>query len=212
MRRMFSEKQIKEMISAGAQSEIAEALEGDISIGGDLSVTGDQSVGGDLEVTGDLQAKTIKQSQPSYSVNLSIGSGSGISVEQIYSKLLIVNNMLYIIVNCKLTNTTEESKTMYQIGGTNQIEIDSDVADKIYDLLGQKVSEVIASDTIICATLGEAKDGSQPGSISTNSLSVNLVNLQAANQLKVQLYSSNGVTIAAGASKYLTGRMFVSLF
>ena len=40
MRRMFSEKQIKEMISAGAQSEIAEALEGDIHIGGDLSVTG----------------------------------------------------------------------------------------------------------------------------------------------------------------------------
>ena len=37
---MFSEKQIKEMISAGAQSEIAEALEGDISIGGDLEVTG----------------------------------------------------------------------------------------------------------------------------------------------------------------------------
>ena len=38
---MFSEKQIKEMISAGAQSEIAEALEGDISIGGDLEVAGD---------------------------------------------------------------------------------------------------------------------------------------------------------------------------
>ena len=40
MRRMFSEKQIKEMISAGAQGEIAEALEGDISIGGDLDVAG----------------------------------------------------------------------------------------------------------------------------------------------------------------------------
>ena len=72
MRRMFSEKQIKEMISAGAQSEIAGALEGDVSIGGDLSVagdiefTGDLEVGGDLSITGDLQAKTLSQSQPNW--------------------------------------------------------------------------------------------------------------------------------------------------
>lgn len=193
MRKMYTEEEVAKLVKE-------EVLNDDVSISGNL------------EVNGDIKAKTLKQSEPSYSVNLTIGSGSGITVEQIYSKLLIVNNMLYIIVNCKLTNTTEESKTMYQIGGTNQIAIDSDVADKIYDLLGQKVSSAIASDTIICATLGEAKDTALPGSISTNSLSVNLVNVQNANQLRVQLYSSNGVVIAAGSSKYLTGRMFVSLF
>lgn len=32
MRRMFSEKQIKEMISAGAQNEIADALDNDLPI------------------------------------------------------------------------------------------------------------------------------------------------------------------------------------
>lgn len=68
MRRMFSEKQIKEMISAGAQGEIAEALEGDISIGGDLSVTGDAKLfenivdaqGHKRFIEGDLTLSTIE--------------------------------------------------------------------------------------------------------------------------------------------------------
>lgn len=119
MRRMFSEKQIKEMISAGAQSEIAEALEGDISIGGDLSVTGD--IAG-ADITGD----SIIENMSGYSFELI--ENTGITIEGVYAGCVKNGNKLTFVLAVNLTRTDTVDADV-QIGA---FAVPDDVWSKLY--------------------------------------------------------------------------------
>ena len=112
MRRMFSEKQIKEMISAGAQSEIAEALEGDIEIGGDLSVTGDAEVGGDLSVTGDISGDNITGNSiiENMSGYVMARFTSDMAWDNIYSSIVKNGNKLTLVIFGSLAKTDDNVK------------------------------------------------------------------------------------------------------
>ena len=132
MRRMFSEKQIKEMISAGAQGEIAEALEGDISIGGDLSVAGDSSVTGDLDVTGDISgnaitANSILQINTGYAGEAKTLSDA--DSEHIYVGVVQTGNKLTIVDFFSITRTSGSSNVS---GIVLNLTIPSEVGAKLY--------------------------------------------------------------------------------
>ena len=114
MRRMFSEKQIKEMISAGAQSEIASALEGDIEVDGDLNVGGDLEVTGDIagaEITGD----SIIENMSGYSYEL--GSAiAGATQEVIYASVVKNGNKITFVVFQDITITADTASNYVRIG------------------------------------------------------------------------------------------------
>lgn len=147
MRRMFSEKQIKEMISAGAQSEIAEALEGDIEIGGDLSVTGD------LEVTGDVQANTLKQSEANYSVDLHEAFSSGnystyFKSDTAYMRFEEINGVLWFIIS-GLFIAQEVSGTNASFEFIIPNEFKTKYYDKIYRADGTNLTQEVSSSADI---------------------------------------------------------------
>lgn len=140
MRRMFSEKQIKEMISAGAQSEIAEALEGDISIGGDLSVagdssvTGDQSVGGDLSVTGDIAGAEITgdsiiENMSGYSASLNPSGVTDHEITNIYSGCVKNGNKITFVTFLKVNRATGATNNRVALC---RFSIPSSIGNKLY--------------------------------------------------------------------------------
>lgn len=161
--------------------------------------------------TGDVKALTFEQDQPSFSQSLTILSTSGITVEQIYSRLIVVNKILMVIVNCKYTNNTGESKTVYQHGGTNGFDIPAQYGEKIFDLLGNKVSETPSSNTLVCSVPGEVRSNATPGATAAT-VQIALTNVNSANKVKLDFFSGSGLTIPDGESRYIMGRFFISLY
>ena len=144
MRRMFSEKQIKEMISAGAQSEIAEALEGDISIGGDLSVAGDSSVGGDLSVTGDIAGAEITgdsiiENMSGYSMTQK--TMTNFEVEPVYGGMVKNGNKLTMVYFAQITKKASDNN----YNDIVWVYVPDDVFAKIYPFTIGAFEDIIAS-------------------------------------------------------------------
>ena len=121
MRRMFSEKQIKEMISAGAQSEIAEALEGDISIGGDLSVTGD--------IEGkDISGDSIIENMSGYSF-VPATAKEGVTINLSYVGAVKNGNKLTLCIFGDATRSDTVEDNYYSLG---KFVVPQEIMDKLY--------------------------------------------------------------------------------
>ena len=95
----------------------------------------------------DFIAKTLKQTQPNYENAISVGL-SGCTVTDYYSYSKVINGVLYLIANYKAKNTSGTSRTYYALG-TCYVNIDSAYADKIVDLAGDKVSQLLGAPKLI---------------------------------------------------------------
>ena len=201
---MFSEKQIKEMISAGAQGEIAEALEGDISIGGDLSVTGDAEVGGDL------QAKTLSQTQANWEMAITpalqqSAIDKGLTLTTIYNKLSLYGNILYIVQVNKINNPTESSVA---VGADDNIntsitDVPATIGTKIIDTSGYDLTEESGGYLNIDRSVGAI----MPSVGYASYRSVMLHN--GANKISISLVREVAYNIPAGGSCIITSRCFL---
>ena len=167
----------------------------------------------------DLKVKTLEQSEFNYSIPFELNASQSLTINNIYNRFAVIDNVLFVIVNFILTNSTGETKTLgsgYGHVGNLQFEIDSEIANKLVDINGVKVSEVATNDTLI---------SSSPCQILTSKVldatsvfyngRLSLVNRSSANKLSVQVAlnggSSNRITIADGASLYITARMALTL-
>ena len=177
MRRMFSEKQIKRMV-AEAPQEVLEALQNQ-----------------------DLKVKTVEQSEPYKSFDTSfIAPPTGIEMTERYCKVIVVNNILYIIGSFTATNTTESSIAFPS--PAFEFEVDDEVGSKIICVNGEKVSDTYTAEAQICSIIVSYDNNF------TSSASRKIVK---TGKNKIKVYFAGGSIAAAGTEQY-HGRQWISLF
>ena len=172
-----------------------------------LNVTGNLSVGGDLSVTGDII-------NPNKEININIlpiHIDSNLSVNNTYSKALYDTKSLQIVVNFTLTNNTSGNVSSYVVFQLN-VTLPANIATKIIDNEGNSVAETEVTN-FAGITMGElyvSPNSTYAGS--DTSMALCLHNTRYANTLIIRARPHNGgsFTIAAGETKYFTGRLLLS--
>lgn len=190
MRRMYSKKELKDIIKANLEN-------------------------GSL----DIKAKTIKQSDYNYSRTFQIQAPTGVSIQNIYNVFAEINSILHVIVNISLTNNTENTITIgqgYAFIGFQSLAISKEIAEKIFDIDGKTVHEVGTANTLICSEPCHIFTGKVLGDSSTFYQGrLSLVNRAAEDSLGVQISLNGGtgnrITLEPGASLYVTARMTLTL-
>ena len=163
----------------------------------------------------DLVAKTLKQVQANYSLelnaeNLSLSTSlSGLTLTIGYCKIEELNNVLYVVLNFSLTNTTESSIAMGNYVRLAIRNLDESISEKIYDANNLPLSEAYASIVGItgCHVF---HDNSNPttGFSGANNCSVQR-EPNTAKGFNINIREAG--SISAGDTRHYTGRFFLTL-
>lgn len=99
----------------------------------------------------DLEVKTVKQSQANYSKDFtSVAYHSYLTPTTIFNRFEELNNDVKIIISMYSTENQGVSHTEQEaVLSYNAVDLESDIADKIYDINGQKVSQAVSASAII---------------------------------------------------------------
>lgn len=161
----------------------------------------------------DLKVKTIEQSDYNWSIDLPLFSDFetlGLTQTRIFAKLVEINKVLYLVFEVNLANETESNITINgSVYYSSNIILPSEIADKIYDHAGKKVSE----NTLGEVTVTDVINGKY-GFVGTNAYHYPLIlQHQGANTVRLALtkFNTTPITINAGSSDALHGRTFVVL-
>lgn len=154
----------------------------------------------------DFLVKTISQTEANWSGTPYISGDAGIPATIIYNRFEVIGNILYVVLNFKLVNNTGSEKTVYALEGI--IAVPQIYSEKIIDFEGDNATVAKATRAIICAGKGQAFDDLQ--STYFDDINVSISNHTIANYVRIDL-TSTGITIANGATKYITARLFLTL-
>lgn len=159
----------------------------------------------------DIQVKTLTQSEANYQkeFNFSV-SNEGITTTNIYNRFEVINNVLYLVVNLQLTNTTENSISVYQ-AGTGWIYLSSAFGSKIIDLNGDSVHSATTNACLITGhEILETSDLTSYSSVTKNGY-ICFQNQTGADACSVIIRWNSPLSISAGESKWVTARLFLTL-
>ena len=204
MRKMFSEKQIKEMASAVSEDVIDESIE-EGSIKTELDKKANLN---GAEFTGAVSAPTFEQEEPNWNGNLAYKSGvsTGLERTDIYNSAKIINNVLHLVLCFKLTNNTENSISQGSAIIFNTTSVPSEYRSKIVDIEGETLdTEITRTILIRCgsAVVSNTNGGSQ---------SANCCMLQHYTyELQFALSMAPSVSVPAGSSKCFFAEMQITL-
>ena len=160
----------------------------------------------------DFVAKTLKQTNANYSISFNFSSDATLEIDNVYNRFEVINNVLYIVVSTKLRNKGSSSGS-YGTLAYSSVSIDSNVANKIYDLEGNTASSANPTQNcVICQVPAIAKKGVDGGTKSdVSNIYLTMDNRQQANTIRVALYSLVNITLAPNETLYLMGRMALTL-
>ena len=162
--------------------------------------------------TGPVQAQTFKQTQPNFALEVTptlsaAAIAKGLTLTTIYNKVEVINNILYIVSLNKVNNPTESSITLnYDDRIGESITLPEDIADKIYDQNGVKVSESGAGAMISLGYRGGITSG-----FSYYELAGLLRNDNQSNVMIYHTQPVGNITLAAGSSLVYEDRLFLTL-
>lgn len=176
----------------GTSQDLGAIFSGNVNISGNLSVSG--TISQALDAIIDLDLTT---------------SMSGVNITNIYSKLRVKNNILYIIVNFKLENTTEAEVVSQAIAGKT-LTISSAIASQIYDLNGN-AGNISTSACGVCAVSGLESTNLELSGITTQDINLTFLKQNAANTYSVMIRNNDGYRIPANATRYITARMVLTI-
>ena len=159
MRRMFSEKQIKEMIAEEASAEqiVAKLVGENINVNtitsngivntGYLENNGDLIISGNLDLQGEgkgeLIANTLRQRNPNWETPITLighNGGANYKAELTYGKCVLIGCTLYIVAIVKCENIGDSSIS-HPTPSFSNILFPENIAAKIYDLDGKNLTE-----------------------------------------------------------------------
>lgn len=169
---------------------------------------------------GDVIAPTFKQSQFNYELSFNLTTPYSLEVENVYNRFAEINNVLYCIVNIKITNNTGATVTLgdgYGLVANTSLSLSPSIASKIYDIEGKTAAD--SSATMNCLISSEACQIMRQKVLNDSTAFIparfSLVNRNVANTLAVQVAvnsgSGNRITLADGESIYVTSRMALTL-
>ena len=159
----------------------------------------------------DIIVKTIKQTNANYSLDLDDFSfnslPSGVNCNIVYGRIEEINGVLYIVLTGDLENTNETSTSLTNFG--LKVDLSEEIADKIYDLTGKKVSEVGANSGITADVLFKG-DATYPNALNRVITQTTITNTNVANQFEINFYCA-GMTINALQKQLFSFRTFLTI-
>lgn len=159
------------------------------------------------DFTGPVTATTIEQSEANWSKELNSASyyvNTGVDVLSIYSRLFVMNNILYVVLLGRMTNNTGSTLTPnLRIQG---IDLPANIANKIYDYGGNKVSDAPLSPKNISIGSGILTNSDYGGTISIEAGKI--INNSTANRLDIFLPTKS---LSDGDTVYFEYRAFLCL-
>jgi len=159
--------------------------------------------------TGAVTALTLEQQNANYSANITFADNANYSFQNIYNRLEVLNNILYLVVNVKATRLTDGS--VFFISAVD-VTLPAELASKIYDLEGNPATQ--AKDTPILVTADMATGlttiTTTTPDISSKSLFIEVTNYYGSNHIAVALRGLGSAT-TAGDVLYITGRIPLTL-
>lgn len=185
---MFSEKQIKELIK---------------------NYAADGGFGGV-----DLKVKTIEQAEANWSLDVtSFPTTTNCTSEPIFCRIQQINQELHIVMLGKINNPTESDINIYS---TQVIEVTlpEEIANKIYDVLGNKVSDTLASTARVSTNFASAYGNSEVRSDMSKFMSdvvMQVINAEGANKLLIMFSRPSTINLKAGKDTYLESRVSLDL-
>ena len=228
MRRMYSEKELTEIIKVVSKEYIDELLEDGYFDADIVSAVNDYLdenpiTPSDLDFSSiDFVAKTLKQSQPNAVINFSFASiPTGFTKNESFVKIQEINGVLYAIACLTLTNNDETNHTIgegYGVIASSFVQLPEAIAEKIFDIDGKSAHEAaLAENTLITsAPLLVHKSKISSDSLVFVEARMTLTNRTSADYIAVHLVlnggQSNRLTVNAGESIYITGRIALTLF
>lgn len=164
----------------------------------------------------DLVAKTLEQSQANWSVDFNLVTRDNpFTYTKIYHRLEVIGNILYVIVNGKLTNNTGStasivSNTDVLNSGDSGITVPNKYGTKIVDLEGKYLTEYSIS-YITFAALPCSKELSGNTGIIDNTLFTLTLKHWNFNSVRICIYPKTPITLNDGESLWLSGRIPLTL-
>lgn len=158
----------------------------------------------------DVKVKTIEQSEANWEQDLDLTNlynlPTGLTVTNVYSKIIQWNRELHIIFNFKINNPTENQISGFN-SSTNNIDIPANIAERIIDFSGKNATE--ASTAPICAGVYNTGTTSYPASLEASFKSFLLKNTGTANRIALAIQDIYAIN--AGTSLYISGRISIDL-
>ena len=203
MRRMYSQAELSAIIKEVFLSDVAS---GQIDLPALIEEALPEVDFSELDlVVKSVEAETLEQSEPNWSKEFNFSDQTNLTVTNTYNRFEVINGILWIIVNLKL----EVGASNYTAGGFGQGVNIEEIADKIYDLNGDPVSEEaqVQFCPITCAPMYIGENTSQ------DLLTLGRCLIQrATSQADRVNVSLRGIpTLTAGKTYYLTARVPLSL-
>lgn len=222
MRRMIPQKLINAIKALLPFSNKVKYVGDQVKINADVEVEGLTSKGiantgalaniGDGSFTGALTGKTIEQSEANYSaVIAAFPTITGGVSSAIFCRVQQLNKSLHIIFVGSITNNGESPISFYSTSEV-VITLPEGIADKLYDLNGDKVSESSPSEAVISGTMAWAsKDKTRSMTNYLNNMIMFITNKATANRIGISFGRTSNTTINAGESIYFDGRVELDL-
>lgn len=158
----------------------------------------------------DFLAKTLTQTSANHFEEFTITNQEGATIENIYNRFEVINNILYVIINIKITNNTENAINIYQIS-SGWRNLPTNIANKIIDLNGHSVHEIVTPDCNIAGVeLIEMSDPTSMTNITKNGYGM-LINIGQENTLTFKMRWANSLQLNAGETKWVMARMNFTL-
>jgi len=168
----------------------------------------------------DFVANTLSQNNVNYSKTFNLIGTTDLTIDNIYNRFIEINNILHIIVNCVMTNTSSETKTIgagYTYIGYTSLSLDNKIASKIFDIEGKSIADASATQDVLVAS--EPAQVLKQKVLDTNTIFYNarlsLLNRSAENLCAVCIAlngnNNDRITLGPNEKLYLTARMSLSL-
>ena len=178
----------------------------------DLEVK-DLGVTGNVEVEGGLVAKTLEQEEANWSYDLSdvnpTASGD-FTVENVFSRLQVINKELEVIFSFKITNSGEASATPANVQ-LGIFDIPEEIGRHIIDVEGNNLTETPTSEKAIAGS-ALCNTGIAVGSthnVFTQRNGALSISHQSANKMRIACYSLS--SMSAGSETVYSGRIQLTL-
>lgn len=165
-------------------------------------------------VTGDLVVDTVEQTKPNWSYDVNIFPNvANCTSAPIFCRIQQINGELHIIMMGKINNPTESDITAYSTLSID-IVLPENIANKIYDVLGKKVSEVIDSDTRISTNYASVFGDSDTWvdmSKYQSDVAMHIVNAPDKNKIRIIFGRPSAMVFKAGKDTYFESRVSLDL-
>lgn len=162
--------------------------------------------------TKDLVVKTLEQLEYEYSQNIELSANiSGLEIESIYNRLVVSDGFMYIILNFKVKNPTENTLSGYSPIIAN-VELPEKYASKIIDIDGKSVAEQNANKFIACShAFFGTNNVMELSAIQAQNLWFGINNRNVANSCRFTFVSSTSMSFVAGCEHLISSRLVLSL-